>query len=543
MLNLKNIKNRLIYLWISIILTSSYCTAQDWKKYPYTPAGSKISFPADEGWHQDEPVEWWYISGHLIGDVTGINYSFMISYFHSPKSGFDGFRIFNLSNDDTGQFLTDVMPLNYNILARDSLNIQAQIFMGEIETWSNKTDSNGYSIPFEYAISAKSKDYALNVDIASLKQPLIIADSGFLYQGDGNYTYYYSQTRNTVKGTITIDNTTEAVSGTSWIDRQYGNFNPSYGEEYEWFCVQLSNGMDLNIYNLFTSNNETPDNLRYKMMAVYKDSLNQFTTHDYKIERLAFHYMPDSSRCYSQKWKLTSPVENIDLIITTLYSYSEVLLPFRFYEGATTISGTINGIPVTGEGFSELLHSYQKPDITLTNPTDGHWDISTPLTWRLNNYDNGRPLKYDLAYSIDQKLSFTPIQHALTDTFYYWNDPPVSIGDSCWFRITAYSIDTTLISNTISTKISVVTSVNEPNGDELILLYPNPTDRILTVELNKKITLLNYQIIDIKSQLILQKQVYTDNKIVVDVSSLKPGMYYIRIFSTDIEMVRKFVVK
>ncbi|MCD6598228.1 MAG: T9SS type A sorting domain-containing protein [Bacteroidales bacterium] len=541
---LYNIHEKFILFWILIILTSSYSTAQTWKTYPYTPAGSIISFPADEGWHPDEPVEWWYISGHLIGEVTNNHYSFMISYFHSPKSGFDGFRIFNLSNDDTGQFFTDVMPVNYNILANDSLNIQAQIFLGDIETWTNKVDSNGQNIPFEYVLSAKSKDYDLNMEVISLKQPLIIADSGFLYQGEGSYTYYYSQTRNTVEGTITFDNTTETVTGISWIDRQYGSFNPSDGENYEWFCVQLSNGMDLNIYNLFTNNNETPDNLRYKMMAVFKDSLNQFTTYNYKIERLAFHYMPDSLRCYSQKWKLTSPDENIDLIITTLHNNSEVLLPFRFYEGTTTITGTVNGIAVTGEGFSELLHSYEKPDIALTNPSEGYWDFSTAVTWQLNNPDNGRPLKYDIAYSIDQKLSFTTIQQALADTFFFWNDPPVSAGDSCWLKITAYSIDTTLLSYITSPKISITTSVNGPAaGNELILLYPNPTNQILTIELKKKYTQLNYQIIDIKGQLIFQKQAITDNKIVVDVSSLKPGVYYLRISNSGLEMVRGFVVR
>ncbi len=278
-------------------------------------------------------------------------------------------------------------------------------------------------------------------------------------------------------------------------------------------------------------------------MAVYKDSLNQFTTYNYKIERLAYYYMPDSLRCYSQKWKLTSPDENIDLIITTLHNNSEVFLPFRFYEGATTITGTVNGIAVTGEGFSELLHSYEKPDIAFTNPTEGQWDSSTPVTWQLNNPDNGRPLKYDLSYSIDQKLSFTTIQQALTDTFYYWNDPPISVGDSCWLKITAYSIDTTLVSYAISPKVSVITSMSEPSGNELILLYPNPTNQILTIELKKKYAQVNYQIIDIKSHLILQKQAITENKITVDVSNLKPGMYYIRIYSSDIEMVRGFVVK
>jgi predicted secreted hydrolase len=535
--------NKKIGLFCFFLYFSFHGIAQDWKVYPHTPEGSRISFPKDEGRHPNDSVEWWYISGHLLGETTNTSYSFLITYFFSLKAGFDGFRIFNLSNDDTGEFYTETMPLNYKTLSTDSLNILAQVLMRKEEYWRNKADLSGKSLPFEYILSAATDSNALTLEINAQKSPLIIADSGFLYQGEDSYTYYYSQTKNTVDGTITINNTTETVNGTSWIDRQYGNFNPSTGQEYEWFCIQLSNGMDLNTYNIFTADNKIPDNLRYKIMAVYKDSLTQFTTFDFELERLAFQYMPDSLRCYCQKWKLTSPEENIDLIITTRQNNSEVLLPFRFFEGSTIIEGTVNGAPVTGEGFTELLHSYEKPELSITYPTSGNWNYSSPITWQLNNFDEGRPLKYDLEYSTDQKQSFTMVSQALSDTFYLWNSPPVSIGDSCWFRITGYSVDSTLKTSVTSSDRLIVESPKILASPEALHIYPNPADQLLTIELNNNYKLVNYRITDTKGQIILQKQVASGNKFSVDVSSLSSGTYFIEITTSESKIVSGFVVR
>ena len=109
----------------------------------------------------------------------------MLSYFHSPISIFDGFRIFNISDDDQGIFYTETQALNYNILAHDSLNIEARILSGGTEKWHNKTDAMGKSLPFEYKISAASSGRAVNLEYNALKPPLILADSGYFYQEIG----------------------------------------------------------------------------------------------------------------------------------------------------------------------------------------------------------------------------------------------------------------------------------------------------------------------------------------------------------------------
>ncbi len=126
------------------------------------------------------------------------------------------------------------------------------------------------------------------------------------------------------------------------------------------------------------------------------DSATQFTTHDYQVERLTYAYMPDRAKCYAQSWRLTSQVNQMDLVITTLNSHADVQLPFRFYEGATSVTGTVKGVPVTGRGFAELVKSYQPPEVAIMYPQGGTWKDSLRIGWALLNPDDGYNLLYDL---------------------------------------------------------------------------------------------------------------------------------------------------
>lgn len=536
--------NSYLLVLVLLFLINTIGFSQSWKTYPYTPSGSLISFPQDEGHHINEPVEWWYTTGHVVGNTTGKNYSYMLSYFYFPQAGFDGFRILNLSDDDSQQFFRETKLVNYNILATDSLHIEADVISAPIETWVNKTDANGNMIPFEYTINATSDNGALDLEYIALKPPLILGDDGLFNQGANAYTYYYSQTKNSVTGTLSLNGFTETVSGTSWIDRQYGSFNPLNSENYEWLSIQLSNDMDINLWNLFTDTNTIPDQLEYRLLAAYVNDNTQYTTKDFQLERLAFYCTSDELKCYSQKWRLTSAINNLDLIITTLYNDSEVVFPLRFYEGSTTITGTVNGTSVTGIGFAELLHSYEVPELSITNPINGSWSTNEPIMWQLSNPDEGMPLKYDVEYAIGSQTTFTPIVQEIIDTSYLWENPPINNGDDIWFKILGYSIDKTIIGETISTNSSQVTlSIDEIFSKENIKIFPNPMEKEFTIKMSEIVSGFNYQIFDISGQELMAKEINDNTLFNVDVRNLTSGVYFIKLSSNNKKFISKFIVK
>ena len=237
-----------LFLVLVVMMTSVRSYSQSWKVYPYKPGGSLISIPADEGHHTSEPIEWWYTAGHLTGSQSGKTYTYMLTYFYYPASSYGGFRILNITDEATGVFYQDAKFVRYTTLSTSRLDIHASVTGGGNEFWTTKIDSQNKLVPFEYTIKASSATTGLDLNCISLKRPLILGDDGYLEQGISNYTYYYSQTSNAIAGKLTLDGITQDVTGISWIDRQYGNFNPLTGEKYEWFHLQLSNGMDVNLW-------------------------------------------------------------------------------------------------------------------------------------------------------------------------------------------------------------------------------------------------------------------------------------------------------
>jgi hypothetical protein len=230
-------------------------------------------------------------------------------------------------------------------------------------------------------------------------------------------------------------------------------------------------------------------------------------------------------------------MNNIDILISAIHPDNEVQLPFRFYEGATTVSGTVNGTEVTGIGFAELLHSYAQPELMLTN--EQVWYPSTPLKWRIINPDDGNPLLFDLEYSKDN-LSFLPLASGLSDSLYYWNDPPLIAGEFCWIKLTGYSVDKTL-SNSVLTKLSVAegNGISEGNNEVFIKLYPNPSPGEVIIE-GEGIQLV--KIVDISGREI-QSIENTRHMQTIRSGKLPKGYYWVRVLMEGGTVVRSVVIK
>jgi predicted secreted hydrolase len=478
-------KKSILPILLAVIFFPSLLSAQDWKNYPYHEPGSQLFFPDDEGRHPGEPIEWWYTTAQVTGERTGNEYSLMLTYFYFPTFISEGFRIFNVANETAGTFFDETVPCNYPMLAEDHLEIRAELFGGAVEEWVTRKDGDGNLLPFQYTIAAAGQNGAVNLNYNTVKRPLMVGGDGFLPQGADSYTYYYSLTGVEVSGILTVGEISEPVSGTAWIDRQYGTTNPIESEPWEWFSLQLSNGMDINLWNLFTADNQIPDTITFKFFTAYIDDSTSVTTGDFSLERLGYVWMPDGQAAYARQWRLTAEDPTMDLLITLRNTNQEVALPFRLYEGATNIEGTVDGQAVTGRGFAELLHQYEDPDIEILNPSvDPVWDPSQPIVWRLRNPDDGRPVLYDVAVSNDNRMTFTTVVESLSDTAFLW-DPAGFPADSLyWMRVTGYSADRTL-AGTAETEMAFAlsTAVSLLEKENLSLrIFPNPAGGRLFVE-------------------------------------------------------------
>lgn len=521
-------KKYLTFALFLLVLSSSF--AQAWKNYPNTPPNSLLTFPQDEGVHPDEPIEWWYTNAHLVGQNTGHKYTIMMTFFAYDTSFVDGFRILNIKDETTGVFKTGTGFLVYPTMATDHLEIKAtQLLTGDSEQWYTKKDSLGNFLPYQYRIESHGLPGAINLDYDAFKPPLIVADSGYLDQGVVNYTYYYSQTGMNVTGEITFEGTTEPVTGLGWIDRQYGNFNPNTGEAYEWFSLQLSNGMDFNLWNIFTAEGTIPENAEYRILAMYIDENTSKSISDFKIERPRYAYTTASQNCYANQWHLTSDTFDIDLMITLQSGDDEVLVPFAFLEGSTEIEGTVQGQPVTGKGFAELLQQYANPDMAFTAPLTTNvptWNVGTPISWHLANPNEGRPLKYDVWVKQQGLSEYTQVATELTDTSFLWDHAGFP-ADAYWFKIVGYSTDKTLIDSIETDQAYVLypLAVTDPSLAQKMKISPNPAVNSIevTCDCNGSAKMMDIQGKETLATFSLRKNSTQE----IDVTGLTEGTYLI----------------
>ena len=532
---------RFSFFIFSFLFITINVYSQDWKKYPFTPEGSLISFPIDEGRHVEEPTEWWYFFAHLKGEESGNEYTVMFAFFYRDTLFFDGMRIFNITNESTGDFYPDFKLLNYVNNSSDHLEIEANLF-DHTENWVTKQDSAGNLMPFEYNLQAKSSIAALDIDMNVIKHPLILEDSGFLYQGINNYTYYYSFTKIAVNGFLTLNNIKEKVSGIGWFDKQYGNFHPDVEEKYEWFSIQLSNNMDINTWNIFTVDNKLPVDPTYRLLNCYINDSTFYNTYLFNIEHNGYFYSPDSSRIYGKKFKLTEDSLDLNLDIIVRNPKCEPLFPFPFYEGPILISGTVQGKYVTGKGYGELLHIYEFPRLKLIEPS-GYWDYKIPIEWSVENPDEGRILTYDLMAKKQEESVYKYLAKGLSKTKFLIDTSDLSLNTGYAFMITARSIDTFLTDTIISNGFFKPNSIPDNKTFDNIIISPNPFTDILNIKFTANIS-GDYKIELLSSQGIRYLSINLKNGesgVIINTASIKPGIYFLKISTGNKFFIKKIV--
>lgn len=373
---------------ISVHARSSIPENPSWKNYPYCPPGTDICFPYNEGSHckQTYPIEWWYINLHLTGKDTGNEYGSFVAFFQIiteyPWSA--QYRVFSIADVESETTFTNAE--NGNLISAEGYLDLLFASANGIDIFYTKRDDNDDLIAFEYMLSIagtsqEDKSHMeLNVDMISEKKPMIVGGDGYIFLGSsGHFSYYYSLTKLATSGLITVNGITEEVTGYAWIDHQWGDFinnnPPPFGLPitYEWFSIKLDDNREIMA-------GDTWDRATGKMCTSFSNGINILDSNgnleileDYTITQLDFWTDPLSGRRFAIQWQITEPTKSIDLIITPKYANQMMhatkdgvtmqwladLIPGScFWEGVCTVSGSIDGVPVFGDAFVELTHSF-----------------------------------------------------------------------------------------------------------------------------------------------------------------------------------------
>lgn len=86
--------------------------------------------------------------------------------------------------------------------------------------------------------------------------------------------------------------------------------------------------------------------------------------------------------------------------------------------------------------------------------------------------------------------------------------------------------------------------INENNKDQIVSLFPTPSQGILNLKFNSDVASISYSINNVIGKTIIEGNAETSNrKFTLNLSELTDGIYFIRIKTADREISRRFIIR
>ena len=294
-----------------------------------------LTFPDDEGRHEDANTEWWYFNGHAETE-DGKSYAFMASY---TMNNIKYLIIVDIDNHKHLSMVDNRQEVKYS---RDKIDL------GYGANWWKQLEK-----PFTYEMHNQYGEAGLDIHLASLKPPLILGDGrqGKVPMGKGGYSYWYALTHLNIHGELKLGNEKRSIHGKGWIDRQWGSWNWFGFGKWKWFSIQLDNNIEFEVFKIYEP--ITNRALTSKFHIVHEDGTTEVFDR-FKISDLG-HWKSATGETYSIGWKIKA--SEIELTVMPYFKEQEMVK--GFWEGGCEVTGIMDGKEVSGLSFVELFNGIQ----------------------------------------------------------------------------------------------------------------------------------------------------------------------------------------
>lgn len=309
-----------------------------------------FQFPRDHGPHPEYKTEWWYYTGNLEAE-NGEHFGFQLTFFRqglapeapgAPGRASDwGTRQaymahFALTRASDDRF---VSAERFSRGAAGLAGAQADPYRVWLEDWAAEADGDAVRL------RAVNRDDRLELRVRPVKPVVLQGDQGLSQKSDepGNASSYYSLTRLEADGALTIDGQTYRVSGTAWLDREFGT--SALGPDsvgWDWFAFQLADNREIMFYQLRRKDGTTEPHSGGSLVAA-DGSTTRLTRDDVRVETLATWTSPRTGAVYPARWRFRIPSQGIDLEVTPYAPDQELDVSYAYWEGAVQIDGTAEG--------------------------------------------------------------------------------------------------------------------------------------------------------------------------------------------------------
>jgi predicted secreted hydrolase len=334
-----------------------------------------LTFPDDHGMHAGYRNEWWYYTGNLRAPSEEI-YGFQLTFFRnqiSPPmalkkwpptpSAWRTQHLFlahaALSHPKEGAFFYAEK------VARGALRLAGVKRMGDshnifLGNWSAHLSTRTHHL------RADAKHFGFDLTLVPEKGPVLHGMRGYSLKGrkPENASCYYSLTRLSADGHLTLSNQRLPVNGTAWMDHEYSTAPLEDGlTGWDWFSIQLDNHTEIMLYAL----RRRQGDLSPASSGTFVSSSGQtrhLTLDNILIKVLDYWNSPRTNAVYPAKWKIRIPPLDLDLLVTPNLADQELITArstqVTYWEGSVSVNGHSRRSPVKGVGYVELT-GYAEP--------------------------------------------------------------------------------------------------------------------------------------------------------------------------------------
>ncbi|MER3424327.1 MAG: carotenoid 1,2-hydratase, partial [Nitrospiraceae bacterium] len=222
-------------------------------------ADYRYLFPSDHGSHDEFRTEWWYYTGHLTAE-NGRRFGYQVTFF---RRGIADERVRNnpsrwairqlylahaaLSDRSAQRFLFAEKVSRAGLGKAGAESERLHVW---IDRWAVEASTPVHD---RQHLRASAEKFSLDLTLKAEKPPIVHGEGGVSRKGEGygQASHYYSLTRLATTGTVVIDGTRLAVTGTSWMDHEFGSGDLGDNQVgWDWFSIQLHNQTELMLYRL-----------------------------------------------------------------------------------------------------------------------------------------------------------------------------------------------------------------------------------------------------------------------------------------------------
>lgn len=343
---------------LTIALARSDGTSPEtWKKAlpPYT-----FDFTSDHASHPDYKIEWWYYTGNLVAS-DGHRFGYQLTFF---RVGVD-FAPINPSRWAVRDLYTAhfaVSDLDSDRFRHAEKMNRAGIGWAGAETksyrvwnedWEARQEDSGH-----HRLKATDGGMVVELDLAPGKRPVIQGENGVSQKGEaaGNASHYYSLTRMPTRGSIVLDGKRYEVSGTSWMDHEFGTSFLEPGQiGWDWMSIQLDDGTDLMLYQFRRADGARDRHSNGTLVALNGES-DRLRADQFNLTPVDYWTSPSSGARYPIAWRIEIPEKK--LLMTARAAIRNQELETRestrvtYWEGATVLE-SLDGRNL-GRGYLEM---------------------------------------------------------------------------------------------------------------------------------------------------------------------------------------------